>query len=76
MYDHGCYELAASFLLDSTCPKGEEFKKHAAELAQVIQDAIEDHISEKGLDDPTPWCDTCGAKRKTDCHCGPRADND
>lgn len=46
-YDSGCYELAASFLLDSTCPKGEQFNEHAAELAQVIQDAIESHIASK-----------------------------
>lgn len=47
-FDSGCYELAAAFLLDSTCPKGEEFKVHASELAQVIQDAVEDHIRNKG----------------------------
>jgi hypothetical protein len=46
-FDSGCYELAASFLLDSTCPKGDEFKEHASELAQVIQDAIEDHLALK-----------------------------
>jgi hypothetical protein len=27
-------------------------------------------------DDPTPWCSGCGAMRKTDCHCGPLADNE
>lgn len=21
--------------------------------------------------DPTPWCSGCGARRKSDCHCGP-----
>jgi len=26
--------------------------------------------------DPTPWCAGCGAMKKSDCHCGPLADND
>jgi hypothetical protein len=26
--------------------------------------------------DPTPWCHQCGARRQSDCHCGPIADND
>ena len=26
--------------------------------------------------DPTPWCSGCGAIRKSDCHCGPIAEND
>lgn len=26
--------------------------------------------------DPTPWCGGCGARRKSDCHCGPLAEND
>lgn len=26
--------------------------------------------------DPTPWCSGCGARRKSDCHCGPLAEND
>jgi hypothetical protein len=46
-FDSGCYELAASFLLDSTCPKGDEFHEHASELAQAIQDTIEYHIKHK-----------------------------
>ncbi len=27
-------------------------------------------------EDPTPWCSWCGAKTRSKCHCGPRADND
>lgn len=31
----------------------------------------------KGEDeDPTPWCSDCGAQRRAQCHCPPRADND
>ena len=26
--------------------------------------------------DPTPWCNGCGARRQTDCHCGPIAENE
>lgn len=26
--------------------------------------------------DPTPWCSGCGARKRSDCHCGPIADND
>lgn len=26
--------------------------------------------------DPTPWCSGCGARRRSDCHCGPIADNE
>jgi hypothetical protein len=26
--------------------------------------------------DPTPWCSYCGARKKSDCHCGPVAEND
>jgi hypothetical protein len=26
--------------------------------------------------DPTPWCNSCGARRKSDCHCGPLAENE
>jgi hypothetical protein len=29
-----------------------------------------------GLYDPSPYCSGCGAMRKTDCHCGPLADNE
>lgn len=27
-------------------------------------------------DDPTPYCSSCGAKRKKYCNCGPIPDND
>jgi hypothetical protein len=26
--------------------------------------------------DPTPWCSYCGARKKSDCHCGPLAENE
>lgn len=26
--------------------------------------------------DPTPWCNGCGARKRSDCHCGPLAEND
>jgi hypothetical protein len=26
--------------------------------------------------DPTPWCGGCGARKRSDCHCGPIAEND
>lgn len=26
--------------------------------------------------DPTPWCIGCGARKQTDCHCGPLAANE
>lgn len=26
--------------------------------------------------DPSPWCSGCGARKKSDCHCGPIADNE
>lgn len=26
--------------------------------------------------DPTPWCNYCGARTKKECDCGPLADND
>jgi hypothetical protein len=26
--------------------------------------------------DPTPWCSYCGARRKSDCDCGPLAENE
>lgn len=26
--------------------------------------------------DPTPWCNGCGARTRSQCHCGPRAEND
>jgi hypothetical protein len=26
--------------------------------------------------DPTPWCSGCGAMKKSDCHCGPIAENE
>jgi hypothetical protein len=26
--------------------------------------------------DPTPWCSGCGARKQSDCHCGPIAEND
>ena len=25
--------------------------------------------------DPTPWCSGCGAMKRSDCHCGPIAEN-
>lgn len=28
------------------------------------------------LQDPTPWCSGCRAKRRQDCHCGPIASNE
>lgn len=27
-------------------------------------------------EDPTSWCNACGAMRQADCHCGPLADNE
>jgi hypothetical protein len=26
--------------------------------------------------DPTPYCSACGARKRSDCHCGPLASND
>jgi len=26
--------------------------------------------------DPTPWCSGCGARSRTDCHCGAIAENE
>lgn len=26
--------------------------------------------------DPTPWCTGCGARKRSDCHCGPIAENE
>lgn len=26
--------------------------------------------------DPTPWCGGCGARNRSDCHCGPIAENE
>ena len=45
-YDYKCSDLARSFLLDV---KQEDNSELVAELAQVIQDAIEGFLEEKGL---------------------------
>lgn len=39
----------------------------------VLGDCSED---KEELEDPTPWCSACGAKREKDCHCGPIAENE
>lgn len=28
------------------------------------------------VEDPTPWCSGCRARRRADCHCGPLAANE
>lgn len=35
-----------------------------------------DEVQYDSDDDPTPWCNGCGAMRKSDCHCGPYAENE
>lgn len=27
-------------------------------------------------EDPTPWCNACGARTRSECHCGPIAENE
>jgi len=49
---------------------GEHF---AGELA-AHEDKQERALRED--DDPTPWCHICGAMKKAQCKCPPRADND
>lgn len=45
MYDQKCLDLAESFLEDEPAIESRaEHDKHAALLAQVIQDAIENYI--------------------------------
>jgi hypothetical protein len=39
------------------------------EVMEIIERAVADG-------DPTPWCSGCGAMRKSDCHCGPMAENE
>lgn len=34
-----------------------------------LRDIVEDY-------DPTPWCSGCKAQNKSQCHCGPIAEND
>lgn len=50
-YDTKCKELAVAFLEDHYDPVPET---KIAELAQVIQDAIEDHLNGEGVFDREP----------------------
>lgn len=45
-----------------------EMQRGYGEL-RAIADEIDSH-------DPTPWCHICGAREKSQCHCGPIAEND
>jgi hypothetical protein len=42
---------------------------HAGDWGEAV-------IKATGNYDPTPWCNACGARLQSQCHCGPLADND
>lgn len=46
----------------------DRYRARVAELAAIKARAV-DH-------DPTPWCHICGAMKKDQCQCPPRAEND
>jgi hypothetical protein len=54
--------------------------RHAAEdaygelLAEI--DHLEDEPPDSADDDPTPWCNQCGARKQAQCKCGPIAENE
>jgi hypothetical protein len=45
-------------------------------LYRLVSDDGETSIYEPVESDPTPWCSGCGAMKRTDCHCGPIAENE
>jgi len=50
MYDPSCYDLACQFLDDPDIPNAKYVtERHKSALAQIIQDAIEDFMSEQHL---------------------------
>ena len=55
-FDTKCFEVADHFLAEES----EELKKRSPELAQVIQDAVEDWINYEKL----PDCGFCGSGAK------------
>jgi hypothetical protein len=56
----------------------------AAEIAEFdrLRRILRRRLDERARDragigeDPTRWCNACGALRQIDCHCGPLAEND
>jgi hypothetical protein len=48
-------------------------EKNALEIQRLIE---RKRAEQEQDEDPTPWCNGCGARRKENCHCGPIADNE
>lgn len=46
------------------------------ELDTIIADLYAAYHEARTDDDPTPWCNACGAMKREQCDCGPLADND
>lgn len=64
--DHECED---EFAQDE--PEHEEYCERCAEMDEVHGPQCPEHPDY----DPTPWCAGCGARRQSDCHCGPIAAN-
>lgn len=64
LYDTSCYELAESFLRDDerTNPDRKTVEKHAHQLAQRIQQTIEDYIEEVTQENPRQKGDDDGVE--------------
>ena len=72
-FDSKCLELAEHFLHEhrqQAC-----YATTANELAQQIQDCVEDFCDELPALDPTPYCSN-GHQTKEQCNCPPIAAND
>lgn len=63
-YDHGCYDLAETFLRDNeqTNPDRATVEKHARELAGRIQQTIEDYFEEVTQENPREKGDDDGVE--------------
>jgi hypothetical protein len=57
----------------------DEAQEAAADACEIYRDESPEQPAEAiawNYNDPTPWCSHCGAKRRQDCNCGPKAEND
>lgn len=47
------------------------------DMVASIRERVVAYFDERDANyDPTPWCSWCGARKASQCHCGPIAENE
>jgi hypothetical protein len=75
VFEWGCLCDAEADIADGSRHK--RLDKRSLALDKLASNIGRQVTKAEGQDvDPTPYCNACGAKRKSQCNCGPVADNE